>query len=83
MQPSQLDRIMDVTDAYCRTHSERLFHAQVFDHARDVVVSELNQADALCENAPRHYTRTESLEILMERRNERRYASHNKCRDVI
>lgn len=28
---------MDETDAYCRTHSERLSHAQVFDHAREVV----------------------------------------------
>lgn len=63
---------MDVTDAYCRTHSERLSHAQVFDHARDVVVSELNQADALCENDSRHYTRAESLKILMERRNVRK-----------
>ena len=72
MQTSQLDRIMDVTDAYCRTHSERLSHAQVFDHARDVVVSELNQADALCENDSRHYTRAESLKILMERRGARR-----------
>ena len=67
MQTSQLDRIVDVTDAYCRTHSKRLSHAQVFDHARDVVVSELNQADALCENDSRHYTRAESLKILDER----------------
>ena len=72
MQTTQLDRIMDVTDAYCRTHSERLSHAQVFDNARDVVVSELNQADALCENDSRHYTRAESLKILMERRNGRK-----------
>ena len=72
MPTSELERIMDVTDAYCRTHSERLSHAQVFDHARDVVVSELNQADALCENDSRHYTRAESLKILMERRNVRK-----------
>ena len=72
MQTSQLDRIMDVTDACCRTHSERLSHAQVFDHARDGVIAELNQADALCENDPRHYTRAQSLKILEERRNVRR-----------
>lgn len=83
MQTSQLEQILDETDDYCRIHSERLSHAQVFDHAGDVVIAELNQADALCENDPRHYTCAESLKILMERRNERRYASHNKCRDVI
>ena len=55
---------MDETDAYCRTHSERLSHTQVFDYARDVVITELNQADALCENDPRHYTRAESLRII-------------------
>lgn len=43
MQTSQMEQIMDAADAYCRTHSERLSHAQVFDHARDVIVSELNQ----------------------------------------
>ena len=69
MRTSQMERIMDEMDAYCRTHSERLSHAQVFDHARDVVVSELNQADALCENDSCHYTRAESLNILMEHRN--------------
>ena len=63
---------MDVTDAYCRTHSERLSHVQVFDRARDGVIAELNQADALCENDPRHYTRAQSLKILEERRNVRR-----------
>ena len=63
---------MDETDAYSRTHSERLSHAQVFDRARDVVISELNQADALCENDSRHYTYAESLKILMERRNGRK-----------
>ena len=47
MQTSQLEQIMDETDSYSRTHSERLSHAQVFDHARDVVIAELNQADAL------------------------------------
>ena len=67
MQTSQLDRIMDVTDAYCRTHSERLSHTQVFDHARDVVIAELNQADALCENDPRHFTRAQSSKIIKER----------------
>ena len=68
MQTSQLEQIMDVTDAYCRTHSERLSHAQVFEHARAVVVSELNQADALCENDSRHFTRAQSLQIIKERR---------------
>ena len=34
---SRMEQIMDETDAYCRTHSERLSHAQVFDHARKVV----------------------------------------------
>lgn len=72
MQTSQMERIMDETDAYSRTHSERLSHAQVFDHARDVVIAELNQADALCEKDPRHYTRAQSLKILKERRDARR-----------
>ena len=67
MQPSQLEQIMDVTDAYCRAHSERLSHAQVFDHARAVVLAELNQADALCENDPRHFTRAQSSKIIKER----------------
>ena len=58
---------MDETDAYCSIHSERLSHAQVFDHARDVVISELNQADAFCEDEARHNTRAESLKILVER----------------
>lgn len=31
-----LEAIMDETDEYCRTHSERLSHAQVFEHAREV-----------------------------------------------
>ena len=26
---------MDETDEYCRLHSERLSHAQVFEHARE------------------------------------------------
>ena len=34
---SRMEQIMDETDAYCRTHSERLSHAQVFNHAREVV----------------------------------------------
>lgn len=72
MQTSQLDRIMDVTDAYCRTHSERLSHAQVLDHVREVVVFERNRVDALCENDPRHYTRAQSLKILKKRRDARR-----------
>ena len=67
MQISQTEQIMDVTDAYCRTHSERLSHAQVFDHARDVVIAELNQADELCENDQRHFTRAQSLKILKRR----------------
>ena len=31
-----LEAIMDETDEYCRSHSERLSHAQVFGHAREV-----------------------------------------------
>ena len=31
-----LDAIMDETDAYCRTHSERLTHSQVVGHAWEV-----------------------------------------------
>lgn len=31
-----LEEIMDETDAYCRTHRERLTHAKVFGHAREV-----------------------------------------------
>ena len=37
MVNSRMEQIMDETDAYCHTHSERLPHAQVFDHAREVV----------------------------------------------
>lgn len=37
MTNSRMEQIMDETDVYCRTHSERLSHAQVFDHAREVV----------------------------------------------
>ena len=70
---------MDETDAYCRTHSERLSHAQVFDHARDVVIAELNQEDALCEGDPRHYTRAQSLKILKERRDARRKFGVSDC----
>ena len=72
MQTSQTEQIMDETDVYCRTYSERLSHAQVFDHARDAVISELNQADMLCENDPRHYTSSQSLTILKERCDARR-----------
>ena len=32
-----LEAIMDETDEYCRSHSERLSHAQVFGHAREIV----------------------------------------------
>ncbi len=31
-----LETVMDETDEYCRSHSERLSHAQVFGHAREV-----------------------------------------------
>ena len=31
-----LEAIMDETDEYCRSHSVRLSHAQVFGHAREV-----------------------------------------------
>ena len=72
MQASQMERIMDEADAYGHTHSERLSHAQVFGRAREVVIAELNQVDALCENDPRHYTRAQSLKILKERRDARR-----------
>lgn len=34
---SQMERIMDETDDYCRTHSERLSHDQVFAHAREAL----------------------------------------------
>jgi len=33
----RMEQIIDETDDYCRTHSERLSHAQVFEHAREVV----------------------------------------------
>ena len=32
-----LETIMDETDEYCRSHSERLSHAEVFGHAREIV----------------------------------------------
>jgi len=32
-----LESIMDETDEYCRSHAERLSHAQVFGHAREIV----------------------------------------------
>ena len=32
-----LEAIMDETDEYCRSHSERLSHAQVFEHAREII----------------------------------------------
>ena len=31
-----LEAIMDETDEYCRHHPERLSHAQVFGHAREI-----------------------------------------------
>lgn len=31
----RLEAILDETDEYCRVHSERLSHAQVFGHARE------------------------------------------------
>ena len=43
-----------------------------YKRLNDPVISELNQADALCENDPRHYTRAQSLKILKERRDARR-----------
>ena len=67
-----MEQITDETGAYCRTHSERLSHAQVFDHARAVVLAELNRADALCENDPRHLGRWQSRKILNERSDARR-----------
>ena len=33
----RLEAILDETDEYCRFHSERLSHAQVFGHAREAV----------------------------------------------
>ena len=30
-----LEAVMDETDEYCRSHPERLSHAQVFEHARE------------------------------------------------
>lgn len=67
---------MDETDAYCRFRSERSLHTQVFDHARDIVIAELNQADALCENDPCHFTRAQSRKILKEHREARRKDRH-------
>ena len=43
-----------------------------YKHLNDPIISELNRADALCENDPRHYTRAQALEILKERRDARR-----------
>ena len=45
---------------------------ETYKHLNDPVMSELNRADALCENDPRHYTRAQSLKILKERRDARR-----------
>ena len=43
-----------------------------YKRLNDPVISGLKQADALCENDPRHYTRAQSLKILKERRDARR-----------
>ena len=32
-----MEAIMDETDEYCRTHSERLSHDEVFSHAREMI----------------------------------------------
>ena len=32
-----LEAVMDETDEYCRSHTERLSHSQVFGHAREIV----------------------------------------------
>ena len=45
---------------------------ETYKYLNDPVMSELNRADALCENDPRHYTRAQSLKILKERRDARR-----------
>ena len=31
-----LEAVMDETDEYCRSHTERLSHSQVFGHAREI-----------------------------------------------
>ena len=72
MKTSRMEQIMDEADAYCSTCSERLPHAQVFAHARAIVLAELNRADALCENDSRHYSCSQSQKILKERRGARR-----------
>ena len=79
MHTSRMEQIMDETDAYCRTHSERLSHAQVFGRARDVVLAELNCADVLCENDSRHFTRAQSLKILKDRRKFRWAQQLGRC----
>ena len=33
---SRIEKILDETDEYCRTHDERLSHSEVFGHAREV-----------------------------------------------
>ena len=33
---NRIEAIMDETDAYCRTHHERLTHDEVFGHAREI-----------------------------------------------
>ena len=45
---------------------------EAYKHLNDPLISELNRADALCENDPRHYTRAQSLKILKKRRDARR-----------
>ncbi len=41
---------------------------EAYKHLNDPVIAELNKADAMCENDPRHYSRAQSLKILKERR---------------
>ncbi len=45
---------------------------ETYKHMNDPVIAELNKADAQCESDPRHYSRSQSLEILKKRRNARR-----------
>ena len=33
---NRIEAIMDETDAYCRTHHDRLSHDEVFGHAREI-----------------------------------------------
>ena len=51
-----------------KNYKKRVIDEGTYKHLNDPIISELNTADALCENDPRHYTRAQSLEILKERR---------------